>query len=92
VSFGWQAAGRISTALRLFAIPAALGSSLACAPANPSRDSVVGKWKIEWTCGGEALDLKPDGTYEYTVDFAAGGRATDAGRWELAPMHGPTRS
>ncbi len=62
----------------------ALASSLACAPANPSQDAVVGKWKVEWTCGLEALDLHADGTYVYTIDFAAGGRATDSGRWRIS--------
>jgi hypothetical protein len=63
---------------------AALASCLGCAPVNPSQSAVVGKWKVEWTCGVEALELKPDGTYVYTVDFAAGGRATDAGRWRIS--------
>jgi hypothetical protein len=34
----------------------------------------------------EALDLKPDGSYVYSIDFAAGGRATDSGRWRIAPQ------
>src|SRR4029453_2550416 len=63
---------------------AALAGCLACAPANPSQGGVVGKWKVEWACGLETLDLKPDGTYVYTIDFAAGGRGTDAGRWKIA--------
>jgi hypothetical protein len=32
----------------------------------------------------EALELKPDGTYFYAIDFAAGGRATDSGQWTIA--------
>jgi len=63
---------------------AALVGCLACAPANPSQDAVVGKWKVEWTCGLEALNLNPDGTYVYTIDFAAGGRATDSGQWRIS--------
>src|SRR5262250_599124 len=50
-----------------------LASCFACAPANPSQDAVTGKWKVEWTCGVETLDLKPDGTFVYAIDFAAGG-------------------
>lgn len=76
-------AATMSRALR-FAIVAALASCLACAPANPSRDEIVGKWKVEWTCGVETLALKSDGTYLYTIDFAAGGRATDSGRWKIS--------
>jgi hypothetical protein len=74
-------AGPVSRRLIVFA---ALASILACAPASPSQDAVVGKWKVEWTCGLEALDLRPDGTYVYTMDFAAGGRATDSGRWRIS--------
>lgn len=69
---------------RHLAIVAALTSCLACAPVNPSQGAVVGRWNVEWTCGLEALELKSDGTYVYAIDFAAGGRATDAGRWRLA--------
>ena len=74
----------MSRALR-FAVVAALASCLACAPANPSRDDIVGKWKVEWTCGVETLDLKSDDTYLYTIDFAAGGRVADSGRWRVSP-------
>jgi len=69
---------------RALVVASVFASCLACAPANPSQGGVVGKWKVEWTCGLEALDLKPDGTYVYTIDFAAGGRATDAGQWKIA--------
>ena len=31
----------------------------------------------------ETLDLRHDGTYSYSIDFAAGGRATDSGRWKM---------
>ena len=63
---------------------AALAGFFACAPMNPSKSAVVGQWKAEWRCGLEALELKPDGTYIYTIDFAAGGRAIDSGRWKIA--------
>jgi len=33
----------------------------------------------------ETLDLKPDGTFVYAIDFAAGGQATDSGRWRITP-------
>jgi hypothetical protein len=33
----------------------------------------------------ETLELKADGTFVYAIDFAAGGRATDSGRWRIAP-------
>jgi hypothetical protein len=79
-------AGLVSPGLMALAVAA---SSLACAPANPSLDAVVGKWKVEWTCGLEALDLQPDGTYLYTIDFAAGGRATDSGRWRISAKAEP---
>jgi hypothetical protein len=62
-----------------------LTSCFACAPANPSQDAVTGKWEVDWTCGVETLDLKPDGTFVYAINFAAGGRATDSGRWWIAP-------
>lgn len=68
----------------LLATVAASTGCLACAPANPSQDAIVGRWNVEWTCGLEALELKPDGTYVYAIDFAVGGRATDSGRWRLA--------
>jgi hypothetical protein len=74
-------AGLVSRRLIAFAV---LASSLACAPANPSQDALVGKWKVEWTCGLEALGLQPDGTYVYSIDFATGGRATDSGRWRIS--------
>jgi hypothetical protein len=51
---------------------------------NPSPADVSGRWTVEWTCGREVLVLKPDGTYTHTVDFAAGGQATDSGRWRVA--------
>jgi len=31
----------------------------------------------------ETLDLKTDGTYTYSIEFADGGRAIDAGRWNV---------
>jgi hypothetical protein len=58
---------------------------IACAPLNPSSASVVGSWKVEWMCGVETLDLKSDGSYLYAIDFAAGGRSTDSGRWQIEP-------
>jgi hypothetical protein len=62
-----------------------LVNSFACAPMNPSQASLVGSWKVEWTCGVETLDLKSDGTYAYAIDFAAGGRLTDSGVWRITP-------
>jgi hypothetical protein len=70
--------------MRHLTIFAALAAPLGCAPVNPSQNAVVGQWKVEWTCGSEALELKPDGTYTYTIDFATGGRATDSGQWRIA--------
>jgi hypothetical protein len=66
-----------------------LSGSLACVPANPSQGAIVGKWRVEWTCGLETLDLQPDGIYVYTIDFAAGGRATDSGRWRVSAKAEP---
>jgi hypothetical protein len=62
-----------------------LGAVVGCAPVNPSAAAVVGHWTVEWTCGTETLDLNRDGTYRYLIAFAAGGRATDSGRWSLTP-------
>jgi len=56
-----------------------------CAPANPSAASLTGRWKVDWKCGVETLDLRADGTYVYAIEFAAGGRATDSGSWRLMP-------
>ncbi len=56
----------------------------ACAPANPSQNALVGNWKVDWECGVETLDLRPDGTYLWTIDLAAGGRVTDSGKWKLS--------
>jgi hypothetical protein len=64
---------------------AALAGCLACAPVNPSHSAVVGRWKAEWRCGSETLELNAGGTYSYTIDFAAGGRATDSGQWRIVP-------
>jgi hypothetical protein len=61
-------------------------SSSACVPMNPSPASLVGSWKVEWTCGVETLELKPDGTYLYAIDFTVGGRLTDSGAWRIAPQ------
>lgn len=54
-----------------------------CAPANPSAASLTGRWKVDWKCGVETLNLRADGTYVYDIEFAAGGRATDSGSWRL---------
>ena len=70
---------------RPIAITVFLIGSFACAPVNPSSTTVSGTWKVEWTCGVETLQLKPEGTYSYTIDFAAGGRATDTGQWRIIP-------
>ena len=70
--------------MRLLATLAAFAASAGCAPVNPSKNAIAGRWKVEWTCGSEALELKPDGTFRYTIDFAAGGRAIDSGRWRMA--------
>jgi hypothetical protein len=59
--------------------------SVACAPMNPSQASLVGSWKVEWTCGVETLDLKSDGTYAYAIGFTSGGRLTDSGVWQITP-------
>lgn len=63
----------------------ALGVLAACAPTNPSAASLTGRWKVDWTCGVETLELRADGTYSYSVEYAAGGRATDSGAWKLVP-------
>jgi hypothetical protein len=57
----------------------------ACAPVNPSQRAIAGQWKVKWSCGSEVLDLKPDGTYTYAIDFSTDGRATDSGRWKVVP-------
>lgn len=62
-----------------------LVSSSACVPMNPSPASLVGSWKVEWRCGVETLELKPDGTYSSAIDFMVGGRLTDSGVWRIAP-------
>jgi hypothetical protein len=61
----------------------ALAGVSACAPINPSETAVVGKWKVEWTCGVETLELKSDGVYTHTIEFASSGRAADSGRWKI---------
>jgi len=71
--------------IRGFTALVVLLNSLACAPVNPSQASLVGSWQVEWTCGVETLDLKPDGTYAYAIDFTAGGHETDSGIWRIAP-------
>ena len=71
------------TRVRSLTTFAALAACLACAPVNPSQSAVVGRWKVEWTCGSETLELNAGGTYSYTIDFAAGGRATDSGQWKI---------
>ena len=70
--------------IRRITILSALAGCLACVPMNPSQSAVVGRWKADWTCGVEALELKADGAYVWTIEFVAGGRATDAGRWTIA--------
>ena len=70
---------RIASLLLIAACPQA------CAPANPSVTSLTGRWKGDWQCGVETLDLRADGTYVAAIDFAGGGRVTDAGSWKLAP-------
>ena len=64
---------------------AVLGNCLACAPANPSADAVVGRWRVDWNCGVETLELRRDWTYSYEIDFAAGGRVIDTGKWKIVP-------
>jgi hypothetical protein len=61
------------------------GGCFGCAPLNPSTDTVVGQWRVDWTCGVETLNLAANGTYSYTIDFAAGGRETDSGEWTIIP-------
>lgn len=61
------------TGLLLFAACA----QTSCAPANPSAASLTGRWKVDWKCGVETLDLRADGTYVSAIEFTAGGRATD---------------
>ena len=56
----------------------------ACVPLNASQASLVGLWKVDWTCGVETLDLKPDGTYSHAIDFKGGGRLSDSGTWRIA--------
>ena len=45
----------------------------------------MGQWQVKWSCGSEVLELKSDGTYVYAIDFSTSGRATDSGRWKIAP-------
>jgi len=75
--------------MRRLTILVAFAGSVGCAPVNPSQSAVVGQWKVEWTCGSEVLELQTDGTYKYTIDFAAGGQATDSGRWRIAAKTEP---
>src|SRR5205814_8484769 len=70
---------------RCLSITLFLACSFACARVNPSATAVTGKWKVEWACGLETLQLKPEGTYTYTIEFAGGGRATEAGQWRIIP-------
>lgn len=62
-----------------------VGWCVGCAPVNPSVNAVAGRWTVDWTCGVETLDLNANGTYGHTIEFAAGGRATDSGTWRLVP-------
>jgi len=71
--------------LRHWATCVAFLTACSCAPVNPSATALVGRWKVVWSCGSEVLDLNADGTYAYAVDFADGGRSTDAGRWKMVP-------
>jgi hypothetical protein len=54
-----------------------------CVPANPSASAIAGRWRAEWACGVETLDLEPDQTYVYIIEFRVGGRATDGGQWTV---------
>lgn len=73
------------TAPRLWTVLVAL-ECIACVGVNPSASDVIGKWRVSWTCGVEALELKADGTYAYSVTFPSGEAATDQGHWEVIPM------
>ena len=61
------------------------GCCVACAPVNPSPSAVVGRWKVDWACGVETLELNANGSYSHTIDFAAGGQAADSGIVESGP-------
>ena len=40
---------------------------------------------MTWRCGAETLQLRTDGTFAHTVEFAAGGRIVDSGAWRVIP-------
>jgi hypothetical protein len=56
-----------------------------CVPVDSSVGDLVGRWRVTWTCGVEVLELRADGTYAHSVEFAAGGRAHHSGAWRLVP-------
>jgi len=80
--FPGAAVGALTSA-RSLSLVVLLGVVAGCAPANPSEHTVVGRWKVEWTCGAQTLDLNASGNYDYHIDFATGGQVTDSGHWRM---------
>ncbi len=50
-------------------------------PVQLSESQLIGTWRVAWQCGTETLVLKPDSSYVQTIDFEAGGTASNGGRW-----------
>jgi hypothetical protein len=71
--------------LSLLALVTACISSSRCVPVEPGKDRLAGKWAVEWTCGTERLELKPEGSYVQEIAYAGGGRASHSGTWRVTP-------
>jgi hypothetical protein len=45
----------------------------------------MGKWKVDWRCGKETLELRSDMSYTQAIEYPAGGRADHSGVWHAPP-------
>jgi len=70
---------------RGLALLAICAGGVSCSPVNPSAGTLAGRWKVDWDCGVEELELKANGTYSHSINFAAGGHVADSGTWKLVP-------
>lgn len=65
---------------------------LACWPAKPSRDQVIGKWVVTHSFGREHLFFSRNGTYVQQMTYARGGIVVaNHGRWWITPALGKER-
>jgi hypothetical protein len=56
--------------------------SVACWPAHPSNDRLIGTWEAVHPAGRETLVLSGDGTYTQVFTRTDGAKVENAGRWE----------